>query len=108
MEENMKFLVIASFKKQAPPVRPTTVKKLFNDMLKLIERARKAGTILEMYYIPGYEKTVTIEEHNNAETLLQNLSGNPMADFIDWEVYPLAENYDELAKVFVKKFKAAG
>ncbi len=104
----MKFLVIASFMKPVPSVPQATVQKMWDDTMKQLEQLRKAGEMLAFYYIPGYDKAVSIEEHKNAEEMLQNLSGHAMADFIEWEVYPLVDNFDEILKVMAKKFKVAG
>ena len=101
----MKFLVINTIKKPVPSLPQTTLKKMWDDTMKDVEQWRKAGTILAMYYIPGYDKVVTIEEHNSAETLLQHLSGHQMRDFFSWEVYPLVDNFDETRKVLVKIIK---
>jgi len=101
----MKFLVINTFKKPATSFPQTDVQKMFNDTMKLMEQYRKSGTILAMYFIPGWNKAVTIEEHKSADTLLQNLSGHPMADFMNFEIYPVVDNFDEMVKVLAKLLK---
>jgi hypothetical protein len=60
--------------------------------------------MLAMYYLPGWEKIVSIEEHKTSEEILQTLTGNPMGDFIDFEIYPVVDDFSVAVKVLAKKF----
>ena len=101
----MKFLVINTFSKTKPSLPQTTLKKMWDETLNTMEQYRKAGTILEMYFIPGWNKVVSIEDHKSADTLLQILSGHPFGNYMNFEVYPLEDFSDELLKVLAKMFK---
>ena len=78
----MKFLVIFQ-PKGAVPSDITERNK------KIVEQAIKDDKILEMYYVPGWNKHVSIEEHDNAEAMLEQLQDNYI--YGDVEIYPLVD-----------------
>lgn len=104
----MKFLVIASLslKDTVSTLPPSVIRQLIEANLEYVNQARKAGKILEWYHIPGWGRFVSIEEHKSAEEIGQNLGRSPMAAFINFEVYPLADA-DESMKIMLESIKAA-
>jgi muconolactone delta-isomerase len=81
----MKFLVISQ-RKEAGYKIPASTRE---NNIKAVKQAVKDGKILDIYQIPGWNKTVTIEEHDNAQEMLDAVG--PMLEYLNFEVYPLAD-----------------
>ena len=81
----MKFLVVTQAKEAYFKAPASTIE---NNM-KRVKQAAKDGKILEIYLIPGWNKTVSIEEHDNAQEILDAVS--PMLEYVNFEIYPLAD-----------------
>ena len=102
----MKFLVISHLKDTFSTLPPSVVRQLWEANMELVNQARKAGKIREIYWIPGWNRGVSIEDKKSAEEVVQTLSGSPMFAFLNFEVYPLAD-FDESRKVLLESVKAA-
>ena len=80
----MKFLVISKRKDDAPTSMTAEMEKNYQE----VEQRQKAGK-MELYYMPGWNKGVSIEEHENmAEALKALKSGYKYNNF---EIYPLMD-----------------
>ena len=90
----MKFLVMSSFKDTYFTLPPDKIKKIMEGTYEVLRQSRNTGTLLDLYYIPGWDRAVGIEEHDSAEKLNQHLSSTPAAPFLKFEVYPLSD-FDE-------------
>ena len=101
----MKFLVISSFKDSVSALPPDVAKQIMGVSLDHINQARKEGKILEIYVMPGWGRSMSIEEHDSAEELNRNLGISPIAPFINFEVYPLAD-FDAGIEVWQERSKA--
>jgi hypothetical protein len=100
----MKFLVIGTFIKPWPSYPQATLQKMWEDTFKGLEKNKKAGIMQSMYYMPGWEKVVSIEEYKSADAIMEVFTLHPWGDSIKWEVYPLADFNDETVKIMAKKF----
>jgi len=54
-------------------------------------RHKSAGIISEIYMMLGWNRIVTICNHESTEDLVRVLSTLPLSSFLDREVYPLAD-----------------
>jgi muconolactone delta-isomerase len=102
----MKFLIIGDMKDTVSALPPAVIRQLVEATNAAVSKQKKAGKLLETYWIPGWSRTVGIGEAKSAEEIVQNFSEIPMAPFMNNEVYPLAD-YNESAKTILKAFKAA-
>lgn len=80
----MKFLVIAQQKENGPTASTDEREK----MLQRIEQRVKAGK-MEVYYMPGWNKNVSIEEHESMVEALEAIK-NP-SKYNNFEIYPLMD-----------------
>jgi muconolactone delta-isomerase len=85
---------------------PAVARQLFEATIALSNQQKKAGKILELYFIPGWNRVVAIRESKSAEELNQNIDELPLSSFMNYEVYPLAD-YNESAKTILEGLKAA-
>ena len=102
----MKFLVISTFKDTILTVSPSVVRKAMEASLDGLNQHKKAGKILEMYLIPGWNRLVIIGETKSVEEIVQNISEPPGSGLYNIEVYPLAD-LDESRKILLESVKAA-
>jgi muconolactone delta-isomerase len=102
----MKFLSISSMKDTASTLPPSVARQLVEASISVINRHKKAGKVLEVYSIPGWDRNVVISEAKSAEEVVQRISEFPVAAFMNFEVYPLAD-WDESTKITLKSLKAA-
>jgi muconolactone delta-isomerase len=102
----MKFLTIGKVKDIASTVPPSVMRPLMEATLDLMNQNKKAGKILEMYYIAGWNRSIVIGEQKSAEELVQAMSTLPVGGFMDFETYPLAD-FDESMKATIESMKAA-
>ena len=74
--------------------------------LDLMNQNKKAGKILEMYFMAGSGRSMVIGESKSAEELVQVISTLPVGGFMDFETYPLAD-FNESMKAHIESMKAA-
>jgi muconolactone delta-isomerase len=102
----MKFLGISKTKDTASTLPPSVMRQLMEATLDFMNQEKKAGRILEAYFIPGWDRVVTISEFKSAEEINQLLSELPIGAFLDIETYPLA-NFNESMKTYMENLKTA-
>ena len=71
-----------------------------------VNQQKQAGVILEIYTVAGWARIAVICQHESAEHLFQTITGMPLAGFMNFEVYPLAD-FDQSMKVHLEAAKAA-
>ena len=80
----MKFLVISQLKYPTTPFP----KDLVENKMKAIEQAIKDGKF-QMYYAPGWDKNVSIEEHDSIEEIYEGIKD--LSQYYNVEIYPLVD-----------------
>ena len=100
----MKFLVISKSKETASAAPPKVIRQLYESTFKQLKQAMKEGKIPEFYYAPGWGRAVSIQEHDSAEEVTKMIEGTPIAPYMNFEVYPLA-NFEESMKIFIESWK---
>lgn len=103
----MKFLSILSIKDIFYTLPLAEQQKLIKALIDFMKQPPKAGKVLEMYTMAGWNRAVVIAEHESAESLAQALTENPMGAFYNWETYPIAEITDEMMNAYLEAYKAA-
>jgi len=91
-KEKMKFLVISEAKDVYYTLSSDERKKLSNASTDYVTKAIKAGEILEFYNIPGWNRTVSIEQYESVEELYEHFEGEPLYPYTKFEVYPLRKD----------------
>jgi muconolactone delta-isomerase len=99
----MKFIVIGTQRDVLPPV--SVMRQVIEADKPVIEQQKKAGKLLEMYWVPGWGRGISIMEAKSTEEIFQNISEMPCSILMNYEVYPLA-NYDEVHKMMTERLKA--
>jgi len=102
----MKFLTISKMKDTASTVPPSVIRQLMEATFDVMNQEKKAGKILEYYFIPGWERVIAISEVKSAEEINQHLTDLPIGAFLDFEVYPLADAFESM-KTYIEAMKAA-
>ena len=92
-------------KDSASLVPPATMRQLLEATLATVDAQKKAGKLLEIYFIPG-GGTVVICEHPSAEDLAQTIASIPASGLMSHQVYPLAD-LNESMKAVVESLRAA-
>jgi len=103
-KEKMKFLVISEPKDIYYSMSQSERKKIDETGDVYFRKAVKAGQILEVYAVPGWNRYVTIEEYESIEELYNHFNNDPSYPFGKFEVYPLKK--DELATEGAVKTKS--
>jgi muconolactone delta-isomerase len=102
----MKFLTISKMKDTASTVPPSVIRQLMEATADVMKQAMKTGRVLEYYFIPGWDRIVTISEVKSAEEINQRLCELPVGGFLDFEVYPLADPFESM-KPYLEALKTA-
>ena len=69
-----------------------------------VEEQKRAGKILEIYSLAGWDRVVAISEHPSAEDAAQFQC--PMEGVLNFEVYPLAD-FGQAMKAIIEAVKVA-
>lgn len=101
----MKFLGIATMKDVTMTLPPAVQRQFLETALATMNQQKKEGKILEMYFVPGWGKSMVITEANSAEEMLHNI-GPMVASYMDLETYPLAD-FNESLNMFIESIKMA-
>ena len=91
-KEKIKFLVISETKDvfyAMPAEERGKIEETTNNLLK---EDIKAGAILEFYNIPGWNRTVAIEQYESVEELYKHFEKYAVYPYTKFEVYPLRKN----------------
>jgi muconolactone delta-isomerase len=102
----MKFLTIGNLKDTASTAPPAVMRQLLETSMATMNQQKKAGKLLEMYSVAGWNRVMVISEAKSAEEIVQNISESPITPFYNMEVYPLAD-LNEVAKIMLERLKAA-
>jgi muconolactone delta-isomerase len=102
----MKFLSISRIKDTASMVPPSVMRPLTEATLNVMNQEMKAGRVLEAYFMAGSGRAVVMVEAKSAEEIVQMIMALPIAGFMDFETYPLA-NFNESMKADIEAIKAA-
>jgi muconolactone delta-isomerase len=102
----MKFLTISKMKDTAYTIPPAVMRQLMEATMAYMDQGKKDGTVLEYYFIPGWDRSVVISESDSAEGLVKGLTGLPVGGFLDFEVYPLADPKESM-NAYIEALKEA-
>jgi muconolactone delta-isomerase len=102
----MKFLTISKMKDTASTVPPSVMRPLMEATDDVMKQEMKMGRVLEYYFIPGWDRVVTISEFKSAEEINERLSTLPVGGFLDFEIYPLADAFESM-KTYIESMKRA-
>jgi muconolactone delta-isomerase len=102
----MKFLVIGTMKDTALALPPAMGRQIMEASIPVMNQQKKAGKIVEFYWVPAAMRSVVIRERNRAEEILQDMSEVPQAALMNVEIYPLAD-FNESMKIMLESLKAA-
>lgn len=97
----MKFLVISTFKDTFYAHSSDEIKQMVGGAVDFIKQMKEQKKILEIYTIPGWNRNVSIEEHDSSDELYEHLHAAPHAPYTNFEVYPLAD-FEKALKILLK------
>jgi muconolactone delta-isomerase len=90
-KEKMKFLVIVEYKDLYYSL-PSAERKKIDDADKVFaQKMNDQGDVLEVYYIPGWNRYVVIEQYENIEKLYEHFEEDPSFPYLKYEVYPIKQ-----------------
>jgi len=105
-ENKLKFLVISEPKDIYYSMPANDRKKIDDAATENVKKAIKAGEFLEVYSIPGWDRSASIEEYDSIEQLYNHFERDPYYPYLNFEVYPLYETGEaEIAKPDAKKMR---
>jgi muconolactone delta-isomerase len=87
----MKFLIISRTKEVFLTLPPERQTELLTAALSWIEKYRKSGKCKEIYWIPGWNRSVVIWEAESGEDASRTTAENPMNPYNDMEAYALSD-----------------
>jgi muconolactone delta-isomerase len=102
----MKFLGIGKQKDVAAALPPAVTRQLLEVSVANMKQQKKEGRILEFYVVPGWFRTVVIMESQSAEDVFKSISAAPITNYMDIEIYPLADGFG-LADSMIETLKQA-
>jgi hypothetical protein len=100
----MKFLTIAKIKDMALTLPPALGRQLTEASAAVVNKQKKEGKILEVYWIPGAGTMVTISEFKTAEEMVNSFNQAPVANYTSFENYPLAD-FNESMQIIIERLK---
>jgi hypothetical protein len=102
----MKFLVIGTMKDTALLIPPAIGRQMTEASIAVMNQQKKAGKIVEFYWIPGTSRSVVIREAKSAEEIVKDMSEVFATALANFEIYPLAD-FNESQKILLEMLKAA-
>jgi len=102
----MKFLIIGKQNNAARTLPPALARQLTEESVAATNQQKKEGKIQEIYWIPGVYSTVTLGECKDAVEMVSIFSDLPIADYYDYEIFPLAD-FNESMKILIESLKRA-
>jgi muconolactone delta-isomerase len=100
----MKFLVIGKPREALFTLPLALGRQLTEASLTAINKQKKEGKLLEIYWIPGATTGVSLYECKTAEEMVKNLNEIPISMFYGFESYPLAD-FNESMKIIIERTK---
>jgi muconolactone delta-isomerase len=88
-DAKMKFLVIVETKDIWYSIPADERKKIEDGNNDYMSQLAKAGDFLEVYDMPGWNRTIAIEQYRSIEELHKHFEGFPGYPYSRYEVYPL-------------------
>jgi muconolactone delta-isomerase len=89
----MKFIGIGKQKEVAATIPPAVLRQLLEVSIAAMKQQKKEGKLLEYYFVPGWFKTVLITEYQSPEEAYASISAAPITNYMDIEIYPLADGW---------------
>ncbi len=89
----MKFLTINTEKDILYALPPARTLQILESSYAWAQEQKKAGRRRESWGVPGWKRVVAIMEAESSEALARVYFDHPIAQFMDFEVYPLSD-YD--------------
>lgn len=94
----MKLLSISKPKASMGTLPPAVLKQLLETCYAAMRQQKEAGKIVEYYYAPtGY--SIVILDYKDADEWVRDKRNLPILNYMDEEVYPLAEGFGALKAV---------
>lgn len=90
-KEKMKFLVIVEYKDIYYSLPSAERKKIDDADKEFSQKMIDSGDVLEVYYIPGWNRYVAIEQYESIEKLYEHFEEDPSFPYLKFEVYPLKQ-----------------
>jgi hypothetical protein len=100
----MKFLTIGSLKDIYYTLPPSERGQLLEASVNYIKQEKKAGRILEFYFLVGWNRVASISELSSAQAVYQHLNSSPIGTYMNYETYPLAD-LDEAVNIMLERYK---
>ena len=100
----MKFLVIGKQSEVISTVPLALGRQLMEASITAINKQKKEGKILEIYWIPGAGTIVSLYECKTAEEMVKNFIEIPITLYYSSESYPLAD-FNETMKIAMEAAK---
>jgi muconolactone delta-isomerase len=88
-KEKIKFLVLSETKDVFYSMSANERKKIEEATTNLLKQDVKNGAILKFYNIPGWNRSISIEQYESVEELYKHFEGSPIYPYVRFEVYPI-------------------
>jgi len=103
----MKILCIAKPTDAMRMLPPEVQLNLFESFVKVLEQQREERKILELYSTPiGY--SVAVLNYDSADRWVEDQKDIPILNYMEFEIYPLADGFAYLKRTVESLKKAAG
>jgi muconolactone delta-isomerase len=100
----MKFLVISKPREALFTLPLTLSRQLTEASVTAINKQKKEGKLLEIYWIPGAATSVGLYECKTAEEMVKNFNEIPITAYYGFESYQLAD-FNESMKIIIERMK---
>jgi len=100
----MKFLVIGKPREALFMLPLALARQLTEASVIAMNKQKKEGKLLEIYWIPGAATTVSLYECKTAEEMVKNFNEVPITMFYSFESYQLAD-FNEAMKIVIERVK---
>ena len=87
----MKFIKIGVHTEEFRTSPPANLAQLTESHVAWLERQKKAGKLLEAYYLPETGRSISIWEFESAEEIDRHFRDDPLWWTFVWELYPAAD-----------------
>jgi hypothetical protein len=100
----MKFLVIGKPREALFMLPLALARQLTEASVPVINKQKKEGKLLEIYWVPGAATCVSLYECKTAEEMVKNFNEIPIAGLYGFESYQLAD-FTEAMKIIIERTK---
>lgn len=92
----MKFIKLGVHNEETMKAPPKDIAERLEAHYNWLKEQKKAGRLLETYFLPQVNRNVTIWEFESPEEVDRHFIEDPMGSTFEWEIYPAGDVFKHI------------